>query len=1291
MSAVISTDIDYQGPFLDATAVAAMDLGDEKQREQLQNFIAHKLSKGEESCIFEVVQAVIAIDRHQGVNGMTMALVLDRSLLIDAIWVADAEIDEFESDDEIKKKRWACLVQLITMLKGQGLLTEPMMQERFSIDLLNRALPRFPAKAFETECIRRRTKMIYKQQKFNLLREESEGYAKLMTELMQTLLRVQSLIGYFDLDPNRVVDIILDVFAYNILKYHAYFLTLIRASPWYGTRERPTNIIATNSTSTPATSVPGQAIMVNIFAQLMGQKFAYYSRWQQEHPDRSTRTPEEITFAAALLIREGIMSVDDLLPHLTPIAEDTKNEYTCYLQDKIDGLRNNRTNLLASAAALIDDSPSIAMHSTATTNTSSNTNTNTTTTTGTTTTTTTTTTTATTSSIAHPPPHQRADLCAALLAIGDLTAAGRLLALHPYLPSIRVDIALTLGRAIDYLIEPFYMPARPVSLRKIPPSGRVDYTWDILPTGNCAFFFAPWTDRLDDYIKTQDGTSINEIQKYLSLLQLGLSKCPALLVKICRIAVYELATVSASTTLESLMSDHNDDMMYQQKKDAWMNILREYLLPAVSCMRANPATLHELWLLLELYTYEQRFGIYGEWTTRYGDNTRVAKATKEPACIWGLVLARAKTEASVKSIMQRISAETIKESGRRLAKASHAAPTIAFRAVMFQLKTYDNMTQSVTDAFKYLSRFGYDVLTYTILELFANDQDRLQQDGQHISTWLRNLASFCGQAIRRYSSISSEAIIQYIVNQMRHGNTNDLFILEQIIKEVASMEAGAILTEHQLYAAGGGELLRREALIVEKSPRPLRRPGVRVMRSLLQSHLGLVLAVLMGQTRRDMVYTSERDFLDNLKVLGSRYDQLTGQLHQFADFFREFTSPTEYDTTLPDLDILCGQYGLEPEVAFHWLRPKYHRQLKKRLATKLADNQVSEGDKPVERIEDSVMNTEDTMSMQVDTSSILLTPDMEVMARSLLPLDVWDHLSPAFYMMFWQLSAYDIYVPETQYTAQERTLRDERQDIERGHRNLIYQSNSIRHTMCSRINGWEKGLRMELETHKKHTASIHNLLEQEKQQWFNHIKDPRKTAAYVFQYCIRPRLLFSDVDALYCFKFIETMHQLAVPGLWTMGLYNSILRRSLSNWIFSCTEKEAKRLGQYMKHILIQLTKWHMKEGEFVKNGRGDGWPGFTKQPLMSLLQVVPVHADQQMSLDDLTQAMITWHRYLHETFADCLASGEYMQIRNAISILTEILDYFPLIDRPGRIMQSEYVKKLQEDERNDLRILAIG
>lgn len=44
--------------------------------------------------------------------------------------------------------------------------------------------------------------------------------------------RVQALIGYFDLDPTRTLDIILDVFSDNIVHHHHFFRDLMRASPW---------------------------------------------------------------------------------------------------------------------------------------------------------------------------------------------------------------------------------------------------------------------------------------------------------------------------------------------------------------------------------------------------------------------------------------------------------------------------------------------------------------------------------------------------------------------------------------------------------------------------------------------------------------------------------------------------------------------------------------------------------------------------------------------------------------------------------------------------------------------------------------------------------------------------------------------------------------------------------------------------------------------------------------------------------------------------------------------------
>lgn len=73
----------------------------------------------------------------------------------------------------------------------------------------------------------------YKQQKFNLLREESEGFSKAITELNQDFSannvtskqlydRLMALIGYFDIDPNRMLDLVLESFECNLSKSQVY-------------------------------------------------------------------------------------------------------------------------------------------------------------------------------------------------------------------------------------------------------------------------------------------------------------------------------------------------------------------------------------------------------------------------------------------------------------------------------------------------------------------------------------------------------------------------------------------------------------------------------------------------------------------------------------------------------------------------------------------------------------------------------------------------------------------------------------------------------------------------------------------------------------------------------------------------------------------------------------------------------------------------------------------------------------------------------------------------------------
>ena len=77
----------------------------------------------------------------------------------------------------------------------------------------------------------------YKQQKYNLCREECEGYAKLVTELngggdsassaASVISVVQSIIGFFNLDPNRVLDVMLESFECN-LDRHEFYAELLR-------------------------------------------------------------------------------------------------------------------------------------------------------------------------------------------------------------------------------------------------------------------------------------------------------------------------------------------------------------------------------------------------------------------------------------------------------------------------------------------------------------------------------------------------------------------------------------------------------------------------------------------------------------------------------------------------------------------------------------------------------------------------------------------------------------------------------------------------------------------------------------------------------------------------------------------------------------------------------------------------------------------------------------------------------------------------------------------------------
>ena len=208
------------------------------------------------------------------------------STVVDALWLADCEISVMQEGDTVAEGtsgagdrddtgapsapesiRWAeararapRLALLVTELVKCGAVDMEICLRRLSPALLAGSGLVGDARVVSKMLLRANTRKLYVQQKFNLLHEDAEGYSKLFTELSSAAAlmsfsiasssssssasacpppslsvsavnslasRVTSLIGHFNLDPNRVVDMILEALELNIAHHMAY-LPLLR-------------------------------------------------------------------------------------------------------------------------------------------------------------------------------------------------------------------------------------------------------------------------------------------------------------------------------------------------------------------------------------------------------------------------------------------------------------------------------------------------------------------------------------------------------------------------------------------------------------------------------------------------------------------------------------------------------------------------------------------------------------------------------------------------------------------------------------------------------------------------------------------------------------------------------------------------------------------------------------------------------------------------------------------------------------------------------------------------------
>lgn len=1088
------------------------------------------------------------------------------SLVADLFSVIDVELSCLE--DACDRERFISLVNAC-----QQLIPDFILKERLDAETLeNMGLVQSKA-LFQQKYVKTKTKLYYKQQKFNLLREESEGYSKLITELNQdfpenmthltVLQNIKSLIGCFNLDPNRVLDIILESFECRPEKV-SMFVPLL------------TEYTADEET----------------LCHILGFKFHFYQQTQDSF------TPVSLYHVSALLLSHKLVSLDMLYPHLNPPNAEIVEKYKAELQEA------RQYNRKLTIATLSEKPPSTENQEREE------------------------------EKERNEPAaqNQKFGLCEALIKIGDWQSARTLMkSLPPFTAVTHKPLAKCLCQLLSYIIEPLYVKH----------SG--------LPSIVTQKRFQP----------TAFGATINQAAVFedLPLLVFPLLRelgphlvCdPILLVKMNRLA-------------KAFMTSSESPDETSEVFGGFLTIYDEVLLPSLSLLPGNCGISEEFWGFIKLLRYEHRYRLYGQW--------------KNEAHVHHARLIRARADILDKSryIMKRLSKENVKPLGRQIGKLSHSAPGTVFEYILSQIQKYDNFIGPVVDSLKFLTSLSYDVLAYCIIEALANpERERLKTDDTNISTWLQSLANFSGSVLKKYP-IDLGGLLHYIANQLKANKSYDLYVLREVIQKMAGIEVSEEITSDQLLAMSGGELLRQEGGCFTQI-RNTKKSSGRLMESLTEHDLAIPLCLLMAQQRFGIIFLATDPQADkrHTKLIGKLYDQCQDTLVQFLSFLSLQLSADELTKPLPDISELMSLYRITPDVAFGLWRIVFANAISAKFddLRKLdkKDKQTNSPNAKVQRYLDAV--------------EYVMNPVMDVI-RPLNPSKIWDDVGLQFYTTFWSLAIYDIDVPTSSYEKQillhksQQTTMEDNKDL----------AQSKKKKEKERSTALMDKLEDERKRQDEHVKMVMARLKHEKDSWFLLKSSKHSTITAILQMCLFPRCCFTAIDAIYCAKFIYIMHNLKTPNFSSLICYDRIF--SDITWAMtSCTENEAHRYGRFLCAVLDNIMSWHSDKNIYDKECAD--YPGFVtvfRSP-SSHQNAVADHLDYE----NYRHVVHKWHYSLTRVSVNCLESGDYIQIRNMLIILTKILPHYPKVIKLGTALERRVERVIEEEKekRQDLYVHALA
>jgi THO complex subunit 2 len=535
---------------------------------------------------------------------------------------------------------------------------------------------------FMKRVVKINTTNLFVQKKFNLLKEENEGYAKLIAELGLVrdigsvgvvIMNIRALIGKFSLDPNRCIDMILESYESNP-HIRAYSFILKEFKPRF-------------------------------ISDILGFKFQYY------HRSEAPATPESLYILTAVLVGNESISLDSILPHLSPSLDDFAVEMKKKEEKvKADAMGLNSISLVSQNTTDPKKTSEMDTEEVA-------------------------------GEFKKNLDQQHFGVINALIKLGAWSLVLKyfnICSAAGVIATTDETIAKSLCGLVRKLIYPIYATMPPLSL-ELNGETYISSTVSDMPPNAVDNVITP-SQKLEDWIV--------KVHPMLAALGSSVHHDIKLFTYLCRLIKDMIPNEkSPPSEAQSMWSD-------KKCKNMAINIVAKNLLPSLTLLPSNPPASHELWSVMKLMEWELRYKLY----TQMVDEAYEANAA--------LMYTHANAVKNTKYTMKRIAKENVKEMGRMLAKFAHANPLVVLELVCAGLESYDNLIDPLIDSFKTMTQLSMDILAYCIVRRLSLDRETSTEAGD-LSRWFQAIAKFVGKLYRKYPDIELGGLLRFIAERLK--------------------------------------------------------------------------------------------------------------------------------------------------------------------------------------------------------------------------------------------------------------------------------------------------------------------------------------------------------------------------------------------------------------------------------------------------------------------------------------------------------------------------------------------